>query len=85
MDFLEKDQKQDLINLCEPCESTLFSIYINVDGIVYPCSFCEDICEGINFIDKDLSFYDIWLENENVVDFRKELLRNGRKCPKFIL
>ena len=25
----------------ESCESTLFSIYVNVDGIVFPCSFCE--------------------------------------------
>ena len=32
---------KELSVYAESCESTLFSIYVNVDGIVYPCSFCE--------------------------------------------
>ena len=31
-----------LSTFVEPCESGLFSLYCNVDGLFYPCSFVED-------------------------------------------
>jgi radical SAM protein with 4Fe4S-binding SPASM domain len=31
----------DVIPSVEPCESTLFSIYVNVKGEMFPCSFTE--------------------------------------------
>lgn len=71
-----------------PCESTLFSTYLDVKGNFYPCSFCEKIEgweEGIP-VTKDIDFYkDVWF-NERVIQFRKNLLENKdcngcRMCP----
>ena len=42
-------EKYDIIApMCESCESSLFSSYINVDGVFFPCSFSEGIVEGID-------------------------------------
>lgn len=77
--------------LAEPCESTLFSIYINVDGIVYPCSFTEkeQNVEGINLLKSRNFLNDIWF-GKATKDFRETLMKtkdeNGcRNCPKFNL
>jgi radical SAM protein with 4Fe4S-binding SPASM domain len=66
--------------LCEPCESMLFSIYVNVDGIVYPCSFLEGETEGIQITKNTDLIKDIW-ENEKIIEFRQNLIKNGRNCP----
>jgi len=65
----------------EPCESTLFSCYVNVEGIAFPCSFCEGEkgFEGINVLETD-SFSGVWNGNE-YVSFRESLKNTvGRKC-----
>ena len=75
-------------NYIEPCESTLFSAYINVDGIFYPCSFCEGVNEwkeGISVIDCDDFIKDVW-NNERTIQFRNNLIglvdcNNCRCCP----
>jgi MoaA/NifB/PqqE/SkfB family radical SAM enzyme len=74
----------------EPCESTLFSIYINVDGIAYPCSFAEGNCEGVSVIENDF-LPDVWM-SEPFMEFRDKVLassnidENGcRKCPLYNL
>lgn len=84
-----KNQLRDMI---EPCESTLFSIYINVDGEVFPCSFCEgegwgSLCPstgkiGIPVLKCDDFLQDIWYSN-SIKRFRKDLIDNCRKCPMF--
>lgn len=56
--------------MSESCESSLFSYYINVDGIGFPCSFAENICEGVDVLTCD----DFW-NHPNTVAFRKKLLR----------
>ena len=67
--------------MIEPCESSLFSIYINVKGEVFPCSFLEDIDHYFgSVVDSDLK--KIW-NSEKAINFKKELLGCGRKCPKF--
>jgi len=81
-----KDTKHSkLSQLCEPCESYLFSMYINVKGQTVPCSFLEG--EGFKEIDvlsiNDFT-KDIWY-NKNVIEFRKKLLNNDRKCFVFDL
>ena len=55
-------------NVVEPCESTRFSIYIDVDGMASPCSFTNDYTS----LDvKDCNFIkDIWY-NKDMVKFRK--------------
>jgi MoaA/NifB/PqqE/SkfB family radical SAM enzyme len=70
----------------EPCESGLFSSYINVLGEFYPCSFCEGEPEwekGIP-LESVKSFQEIW-NDVRVEKWRHRLLDNGRKCPIFKL
>lgn len=71
----------------EPCESTAFSMYADVEGNFYPCSFCEGVDDwknGISIIDCDNFMKDIWF-NERVVNFRNKLISNKRKCPVYII
>ena len=64
----------------EPCESGLFSGYVNVDGVFSPCSFSEGIIKGFD-LTKPLDFLqDIWY-NKSMQKWRKELLENKRNCP----
>lgn len=75
----------------EPCESGLFSSYINVDGRFFACSFCEgqyagtdmDWVKGIDVLKYD-SFNDIW-QSPKLDKWRKVLLSNGRRCPMYNL
>ena len=66
----------------EPCESTLFSAYFNVDGEFFPCSFTEGTLgwkEGINITDSKIDFIkDIW-NSDRVKLFRKKTL-SCREC-----
>jgi len=71
-------------NYIEPCESTLFSIYINVEGKAFPCSFCEGV-EGYDGVDVK----DAWT-SEEFKKFRSALLANKdengcRNCPVYKL
>lgn len=71
--------------LIEPCESGLFSMYINTDGIFYPCSFtenCFDWDSGIDVLSCDDFLKDVWY-NKKLIKWRKELLDNKRNCPKY--
>ena len=66
----------------EPCESGLFSAYVNVHGEFFPCSFSEHI-GGIDGIDlnNDFDFLnDVWYA-PNTIAWRKRLLKNKRNCP----
>ena len=69
----------------EPCESTLFSSYINVDGKFFPCSFCDGgngWDEGLDVVSCDNFTKDIW-ENVRTVEFRNNLIKAGRCCPVY--
>jgi MoaA/NifB/PqqE/SkfB family radical SAM enzyme len=70
----------------EPCESGLFSAYINVDGEFFACSFCEGEQgwqEGISVFDYD-RFEDLW-RSPRLDAWRKMLLDNKRACPMYSL
>jgi len=77
------DKYEQIAPMCEPCESSLFSYYINVDGIAYPCSFSEDVIKGIDLKTVD-KFSDIW-SNSTTEEFRTRLLNNNRSCPLYNL
>ena len=82
---LKRLNKDEYLKYCEACESTLFSIYINVDGDVYPCSFCEGVGvwkKGISLA--TLSFNDVW-NSSALNDFRTLLCQNHRNCPMYDL
>lgn len=80
----------------EPCESTLFSAYINVHGDFCPCSFTEGEGgwgTGISVSKCNDFLLDVWY-NQKTVEFRKNLLSTEdadapncyspcRKCPAY--
>lgn len=77
----------------EPCESSLFSIYVDVHGMTWPCSFLED---RPGYIPVDLtkgyvSFIEEVWNGQIVKSFREKLLNTCtgglcegcRQCPEF--
>lgn len=80
------------LNCIEPCESFgMFSLYLNVNGVYYPCSFMEgegDWKEGIDMLKINDFFNDVW-NGEKVRKAREEMLKcakcNGgcTKCPYY--
>jgi MoaA/NifB/PqqE/SkfB family radical SAM enzyme len=68
----------------EPCESSLFSTYIDVDGKFHPCSFSPNTElwgeEGIDVASCNDFLKDIWF-NEKTAKFREALLQGHRNCP----
>jgi len=69
---------------CEPCESGLFSIYVNTFGELFACSFCEGIGEwqdGIPLLSCN-SFDEVW-KSLRVEEWRVKLLTNERRCPYY--
>ena len=70
--------------VCEPCESTNFSQYIDVNGDFYPCSFCEDVEDwgkGISVLSISDFLKDIWYD-DRVKKFRDSLNSNCDNCHK---
>lgn len=65
----------------EPCESTLFSSYLNVDSKFFPCSFTEE-GEGIDVLNCNDFLQDVWY-NPETIEWRKKLLENCRNCPVY--
>lgn len=82
---LSKEQLDQYSMLCEPCESSLFSSFVNVNGDFFPCSFmdgAEKWQTGINVATCEDFVKDVWM-NERVIEWRKTLLANGRACPVY--
>jgi len=89
LDMMKDDPRLPIYEtLAEPCESTCFSIYIDVDGFVHPCSFLENSpITKANFI--SINMYtvkdfikDVW-NDDGIVSFRKHLINGGRHCPVY--
>jgi len=79
-----KDYKK-FETFAEPCESGLFSIYCNVKGEFYPCSFSEGVGDwktGIDLVNTTNFMKDIWF-SERVVEWRLNLLAKKRSCPVY--
>ena len=74
--------QEELIPSIEPCESTLFSIYINVLGEVFPCSFSEDTTgwqNGIQMKEVNSFVEDVWF-SEKLKGWRSELTSLTSGC-----
>ena len=72
-----------LTALAEPCESGLFSVYVNVHGDFYPCSFSEGVSNwttGISVVECDNFLEDVWF-HPRTIKWRDGLLANNRSCP----
>jgi len=73
---------QKIIPSVEPCESTLFSIYINVDAEVFPCSFTEGTPgweRGIKLSDVEDFMSDVW-NSDWLAQWRESLLASTTNC-----
>lgn len=85
IDFANRNSFEEHIQMSDPCESACYSIYCNVDGEFYPCSFMEGVKgweEGISIKYSDNFIRDVWF-SEKTDEFRRELLNNNRNCPQF--
>jgi radical SAM protein with 4Fe4S-binding SPASM domain len=73
----------------EPCESTLFSVFVNHKGETFPCSFTEGTPNwesGIDTLAYD-DFNDVW-NHTRMQDFRAKLLasdKNEHECRECTL
>ncbi len=85
LEVLKYQENYQMIEMMsEPCESSCFSLYINVEGKVYPCSFLEGECgfDGIDLLPTNNFLRDIWFE-VRIKNFREKLLSQDRNCPHF--
>jgi radical SAM protein with 4Fe4S-binding SPASM domain len=85
LDAIKDNEYYDkIVQFIEPCESSNFSGYINVDGKFYPCSFAEESenegCEGIDMNNVVDFLQDVWY-NPHIINWRKNLINNCRNCP----
>ena len=78
-----KELGWDIAESIEPCESGLFSLYIDVKGEAYPCSFAPGE-PGWETGIPVTSIADVW-RHPRIETWRKTLLENGRRCPMFRL
>jgi hypothetical protein len=76
--------------LTEPCESDLFSSYIDVDGMLRHCSFCkDDQWKGVDVLNCDDFMKNVWFAEETK-RFREKVWSEAgsegiRKCHLFDL
>ena len=80
---MKEEIKKKLEMVSEPCESLLFSSYFDVEGKLYPCSFCENIKGWEDGVDMKIPLdfiKNVW-NNSKVIGFRDKLIKNNRNCP----
>jgi hypothetical protein len=78
-----RENQKEMEMLAEPCESSCFSSYVDVDGKYFPCSFTpgtEGWEEGLDVVNCKNFVEDIW-NHEKTINFRERLLKNCRNCP----
>jgi hypothetical protein len=81
------DRYNEFLQLSEPCESFCFSIYVNVEGKVFPCSFTEDEIgcgwdKGIEVAAVSNFLTDLWY-NPRVIETRNKIIqarKEKRNC-----
>jgi radical SAM protein with 4Fe4S-binding SPASM domain len=77
---------QKMSMMVEPCESSLFSSYVNVDGEFFPCSFAEGVGEwenGISVVKSKHFINDVWY-HELTQQFRKRVINSSRGNPECV-
>jgi len=77
-----RDNYELLNTFCEPCESSLMSFFVDVNGYGFPCSFTQGNTEwtdGINMVDCTNFIKDVWF-HKKIHTFRQSLLNNNRNC-----
>lgn len=85
--FMESVKDKSLEIFAEPCESGLFSSYINCYGKFFVCSFAEgeDVWQnGIDVLNCDDFLNDVW-NHPRLITWRDRLIKNERNCPIYEL
>jgi hypothetical protein len=77
----DREDYSKLEQLAEPCESKLFSIYLNQNAEIFPCSFNEKNRKGFNILDDNNFLNDYW--NNDSDEWRKSLINSERSCPVY--
>ena len=75
-------QRDNVMMFAEPCESGLFSSYINCHGDFFPCSFTEGEgkwVEGISVLHCDDFLQDVWYK-DRLKEWRGELIMSSLEC-----
>lgn len=87
----QRDKFEEFKMIAESCESTLFSYYINVNGLGFPCSFSENTPDykGVDVVGCEDFIRDIW-NAEETKKFRNSVMNNKdcngcRMCPVYKL
>jgi MoaA/NifB/PqqE/SkfB family radical SAM enzyme len=75
---------KEIEQMVEPCESGLFSSYINVDGIFHPCSFAEGFNYDLDVVNCEDFLLDVWY-HPLTMGWRKKLLLCNRNCPLYTI
>lgn len=79
---LSDEFKEQMYACIEPCESSVYSSYIDVKGFYYPCSFTpgtDNWNEGLDVLNCNDFLTDIWY-NQKTKDFKSKLLNCSRDC-----
>ncbi len=77
-----EDKNLFSIESVEPCESTLFSLYINVDGAAFPCSFTEGQPgweTGVPILEQDSFLGSVWFSRQ-LSSWREKILQSSQSC-----
>ncbi len=84
---IDNHKKRKMLEvMTDPCESSCFSLYVNVKGKVYPCSFLEgeNGYNGIDILKTDDFLKTVWYK-DSIRLFRENLIKNQRSCPHFVI
>jgi len=74
--------REQITQMVEPCESTRISVYVSASGLVYPCSFCEDIEKPIVLYRVNKFLEEVWM-SQQFVSFRER--NKCGNCPVYNL
>jgi MoaA/NifB/PqqE/SkfB family radical SAM enzyme len=83
--FLKAINSERFNGFIDACESSMFSYYVNVDGVGFPCSFAEDNIEGIDLLRVNDFLSEVWF-GQQCTKFRDQLIASQEKygckeCP----
>lgn len=81
-----RPDREKLIQCSDPCEASIASSYISMDGMYYPCSFCEgveyapgDWRNGISVLDCQDFLTDVWF-NQKTRTFANDNIKCRNEC-----
>ena len=91
--ILNHPNREVIMQMVEPCESTKFSMYINTDGRYFPCSFMEgenvenggNWTQGLDVANTPDFMADIW-NHPDTLTFRDKCIgctSHGVSCPHY--